>query len=156
MKYYNKRILDLLEYSYGFGVEDEMEDGNRSVAAICFIGGIEGILYFYKDVTELVFPCTSIPARVLTDRMRLRLHQFCDLLTTNGEMAGFWTVEESNAGDVELNFSAACPTQLPPEVAALAFARAMKQADRQTPIVRQFTDQVRQGIIPALPKKTEV
>lgn len=156
MNYYNKRILNLLECSYGFGVEDEMEDGNRSVAAICFLGGIESILYFYMDVTELVFPCTSIPARVLTDRMLLRLHQFCDLLTTNGEMAGFWTVEESGAGGVELKFLAACPTQLPPEVAAFAFARAMKQADRQTQIVRQFTDQVRQAIIPSLPKKTEV
>ena len=65
-------------------------------------------------------------------------------------------MEESDTGDIELNFSAACPTQLPPEVAAFAFTRAMKQADRQTQIVRQFTDQVRQGIIPALPKKTEV
>lgn len=155
MNYYNKRILDLLEHSYGFGVEDEMEDGNRSVAAICFIGGIEGILYFYKDVTELVFPCTSVPLRVLTDRMRLRIHQFCDLLTTKGELAGVWTVKETVSG-VQLNFSTACPTQQPPESAAFIFGRAMKQADRQTPIVRQFTDQVRQGIIPALPKNTEV
>lgn len=155
MNYYNKRILDLLECSYGFGVEDEMADGNRSVAAICFFGGVEAILYFYKDVTELVFPCTSVPLRVLTDRMRLRIHQFCDLLTTNGELVGAWAVEEDSDG-MHLNFSTACPTQLPPEIAALIFDRAMKQADRQTPMVRQFTDQVRQGIIPSLPKKTEV
>ncbi len=156
MNYYNKRILDLLEHSYGFGVEDEMEDGSRSVAAICFIGGIEAILYFYKDVIELIFPCASVPLRVLTDRMRLRIHQFCNLLTINGEMTGTWTVEETDSGGMQLNFSTACPTQLPPEVAALVFAQAMKQADRQTPIVRQFTDQVRQGIIPSLPKNTEV
>ena len=152
---YSKRILDLLEYSYGFDVEDEMEDGNRSVAAICFFGGVGGALYFYKNVTELAFPCTSVPLRVLTDRMRLRIHQFCDPLTANGGMAGFWTVKETVSG-VQLNFSTACPTQLPPEVAAFVFAQAMKQADRQTSIVHQFTDQARKGIIPVLPKKTEV
>lgn len=151
---YSKRLLELLEYSYDLGVEDEMEDGNRSVAGI-YLDGALGILYFYRDVTKMTFPCTSIPLRVLTDRMRLQIHRFCDQLTANSELAGTWIVEEDSDG-MQLNFSTACPTQLPPEIAAFVFDRAMKQAARQTPIVRTFADQARQGIIPVLPNKTEV
>lgn len=154
MSYY-KRILDLLEYTYGCGLEDAMEDNGRSMAGLCY-EGIESVLYFYKDVIYLVYTFSkTVPGKGLTEQMLLRIYQLCNSLSTKSEMAGVWAVEETVSG-AELTFSMACPTFLPPELAAQYITRAMSQVARQKETVENFIEQTEKGIVPSPENKTEV